>query len=270
MRRRDRRRAAAERAAHAGRRDAGRRPGRLAGRPVRAGHRGRPALPDVPAGRRPGAALPAARRGPARPVRRAGPGAAFLAAYRRFTCIPGAEELFAAARPAGPCAFYPMNDTWTDQPYAPGVVLIGDAAGWNDPIIGQGLSIALRDVRMVSDILGAGPRWSTTVFAPYAAERRERMRRLRVARRRRHRSGGDVQPGRRGPPARLQRGLPPGSGARRAAPGAAARPGQRARRGVRAGQRGADPGHVLSVRSSARAGPGRPCERGRGAAGCAG
>jgi 2-polyprenyl-6-methoxyphenol hydroxylase-like FAD-dependent oxidoreductase len=106
---------------------------------------------------------------------------AFLAAYRRFTCIPGAEELFAAARPAGPCAFYPMNDTWTDQPYAPGVVLIGDAAGWNDPIIGQGLSIALRDARIVGDILGAEDRWSSSVFAPYAAERRERMRRLRVA-----------------------------------------------------------------------------------------
>jgi 2-polyprenyl-6-methoxyphenol hydroxylase-like FAD-dependent oxidoreductase len=107
--------------------------------------------------------------------------AAFLSAYRRFTCIPGADETFDAARPAGPCAFYPMNDTWTDQPYAPGVVLVGDAAGWNDPIIGQGLSIALRDVRLVTDILDAAPRWSTTEFAPYAAERRERMRRLRVA-----------------------------------------------------------------------------------------
>ena len=107
--------------------------------------------------------------------------AAFLSAYRRFTCIPGADEMFAAARPAGPCAFYPMNDTWTDRPYAPGVVLVGDAAGWNDPIIGQGLSIALRDVRLVTDVLDAAQRWPTADFAPYAAERRERMRRLRVA-----------------------------------------------------------------------------------------
>ena len=45
---------------------------------------------------------------------------AFLAAYRGLTCIPGSDELFAAARPAGPCAFYPMNDTWTDEPFAPG------------------------------------------------------------------------------------------------------------------------------------------------------
>ena len=112
----------------------------------------------------------------------AGPGreAAFLDAYR-LRCLPDPEQ-FRAARPAGPCAFYPMNDSWTDGgPCAPGVVLIGDAAGWNDPIIGQGLSIAMRDVRMVADVVRAGPDRSAAAFAPYVAERRERMRRLRVA-----------------------------------------------------------------------------------------
>lgn len=104
--------------------------------------------------------------------------ARFLTAFR-FACIPG-SEMFAAARPVRSCAFYPMNDSWTDQPYAPGVVLIGDAAGWNDPIIGQGLSIAMRDVRVVSDILRGESDWSTTAFASYGAERGERMRRLRV------------------------------------------------------------------------------------------
>jgi 2-polyprenyl-6-methoxyphenol hydroxylase-like FAD-dependent oxidoreductase len=89
--------------------------------------------------------------------------------------------MFRAARPAGPCAFYPMNDTWTDGPCAPGVVLVGDAAGWNDPIIGQGLSIALRDVRMVADVVRAGPDRTVGAFTPYVQERRERMRRLRVA-----------------------------------------------------------------------------------------
>jgi hypothetical protein len=33
------------------------------------------------------------------------------------------------------------------------VVLIGDAAGHNDPIIGQGTSITLRDVRIVQEII---------------------------------------------------------------------------------------------------------------------
>ncbi|MCX2951523.1 FAD-dependent oxidoreductase [Lentzea sp. NEAU-D7] len=102
----------------------------------------------------------------------------FLNAFR-FRCVPG-SEMFAAVRPVRPCAFHPFNDSWTDHPYAPGVVLIGDAAGWNDPIIGQGLSIALRDVRIVTDLLRAGPDWSAAAFAHYGEERTERLRRLRV------------------------------------------------------------------------------------------
>ena len=110
--------------------------------------------------------------------------ATFLEAFTRHR-LPD-PEMFRAARPAGPCAFYPMNDTWIDDaspdgPCAPGVVLIGDAAGWNDPVIGQGLSIAFRDARLVADVVRAGPDRSVAAFSPYAAERRERMRRLRVA-----------------------------------------------------------------------------------------
>ena len=58
-------------------------------------------------------------------------------------------------------------------------MLIGDAAGWNDPIIGLGLSITYRDVRLVSDLLASADDWSDALFTPYADERRERMRRLR-------------------------------------------------------------------------------------------
>lgn len=102
----------------------------------------------------------------------------FLTAFG-FRCIPG-SEMFRAARPVRPLAFHPLNDSWIDQPYGPGVVLVGDAAGWNDPIIGQGLSIALRDVRIVTDLLRDATDWSPAVFAPYGEERRERMRRLRM------------------------------------------------------------------------------------------
>ena len=105
--------------------------------------------------------------------------ARFLDAFR-LHCLPDAG-VFRTAVPAGPCAFYPMNDSWTDGPCAPGVVLIGDAAGWSDPIVGQGLSIALRDVRMVADVVHAGPDRSVAAFASYVAERRERMRRLRIS-----------------------------------------------------------------------------------------
>ncbi len=81
--------------------------------------------------------------------------------------------------PAGPCHGYPNADSWVDEPVAPGVVLVGDAAGHNDPTTGQGLSITMRDLRLVSEILIGGGGWAGGSFAPYVEERRERMRRLR-------------------------------------------------------------------------------------------
>ena len=59
------------------------------------------------------------------------------------------------------------------------MVLVGDAAGHNDPILGQGLSIALRDVRLASEAILAGGR-DQAAFRPYVEERLERMRRLRI------------------------------------------------------------------------------------------
>jgi len=101
----------------------------------------------------------------------------FLAAFR-LRSVPGSEHI-ATAHPAGPCHSYPNEDAWTDPPLAPGVVLVGDAAGHNDPIIGQGLSIALRDVRIMRDLLLEQREWTPATFEPYVTERRERMRRLR-------------------------------------------------------------------------------------------
>jgi 2-polyprenyl-6-methoxyphenol hydroxylase-like FAD-dependent oxidoreductase len=103
----------------------------------------------------------------------------FLEAFN-LSCVPGSEHL-ANAMPAGPCNSYGNEDSWTDVPYVPGVVLIGDAAGHNDPIIGQGLSITYRDVRIVRDLMLENREWSAETFRPYAEERRERMRRLRIA-----------------------------------------------------------------------------------------
>ncbi|MGC1677537.1 MAG: FAD-dependent monooxygenase [Candidatus Binataceae bacterium] len=104
--------------------------------------------------------------------------ARFLETFK-LQCVPASEHL-AGATPAGPCNSYANEDTWTDTPYAPGVVLIGDAAGHNDPIIGQGLSITYRDVRIVRDLMLENQNWSPEIFRPYAEERRERMRRLRL------------------------------------------------------------------------------------------
>jgi 2-polyprenyl-6-methoxyphenol hydroxylase-like FAD-dependent oxidoreductase len=101
----------------------------------------------------------------------------FLASFQ-MDCLPVGDEI-AACEPAGPCAKYPMNDTWVDDVAVSGVVLIGDAAGYNDAIIGEGLSITLRDARSVAEVVD-GSDWSPSAFTPYADERRERMRRLRI------------------------------------------------------------------------------------------
>jgi 2-polyprenyl-6-methoxyphenol hydroxylase-like FAD-dependent oxidoreductase len=101
----------------------------------------------------------------------------FLEAFR-VDAIPDCER-FVDARPAGPCAAYPMFDSWSDAVVHDGVVFAGDAAGFSDPTIGQGLSIALRDARMVRDVLLGGDDWSKEGFTPYVEERAERMRRLR-------------------------------------------------------------------------------------------
>ena len=101
---------------------------------------------------------------------------AFLEAFKT-KCAPDHIRI-AEGRPAGPLFSYFNNDSWTDQPLAQGGVLIGDAAGWNDPIVGQGLSITYRDVRIVSDILKTG---RAPDFTSYGEERAERMRRLRFA-----------------------------------------------------------------------------------------
>jgi 2-polyprenyl-6-methoxyphenol hydroxylase-like FAD-dependent oxidoreductase len=96
-----------------------------------------------------------------------------------LTCLPQAA-MIAASRPIGPFNSFSNEDHWIDDPTAPGVVLAGDAAGHNDPITGQGLSIALRDVRLLSEIILDGKR-EHGAFGPYVEERSERMRRLRIA-----------------------------------------------------------------------------------------
>jgi len=86
----------------------------------------------------------------------------------------------AGGTPLGPCATFGGEDTWVDVPFVEGVVLIGDAAGYNDPLIGQGLSLALRDARVLSEILLGTERWSPESLFPYAEERRKRSQRVRV------------------------------------------------------------------------------------------
>ncbi len=91
--------------------------------------------------------------------------------------LPGGHGL-ANARPIGPCHAYPSQAATLDCLSADGVVLIGDAAGFTDPIVGQGLSVTLRDARVVRDALLANSDWSTACFSAYQGERRELARRI--------------------------------------------------------------------------------------------
>lgn len=72
---------------------------------------------------------------------------------------------------AGPVAFFPNADVWSATLTAPGVVLIGDAAGANDPSAGNGLSLVYRDVRMLRDALRSTGHWDDAIAA--YAERRQ-------------------------------------------------------------------------------------------------
>jgi len=102
---------------------------------------------------------------------------AFLAAFQ-LACCPKSAAI-AGARPAGPLITFLNNETVAETPFTDGALLIGDAAGWTDPLAGCGLSSAYRDARVASEILLASDDWTPAPFAPYAEERNERLRRLR-------------------------------------------------------------------------------------------
>jgi 2-polyprenyl-6-methoxyphenol hydroxylase-like FAD-dependent oxidoreductase len=81
-----------------------------------------------------------------------------------------AEHVYAHAKPFGVLATLDLTDHWVDHPFQNGIALIGDAAGATDPTWGQGLSIALRDVRALVDCLDAESDWARAGDR-YATER---------------------------------------------------------------------------------------------------
>ncbi|MCH7743232.1 MAG: FAD-dependent monooxygenase [Proteobacteria bacterium] len=106
-------------------------------------------------------------------------GAANMLSLFNMACVPNSGAI-ANATPIGPCRSNPSQDAWVDNPWVEGVVLVGDAAGYNDPILGQGLSVTLRDARIVAEILVQKTEWHSDIFLPYGEERKERLRRLRL------------------------------------------------------------------------------------------
>ena len=78
-------------------------------------------------------------------------------------------EVFAKVKIAGPLATFSGADSWVDHPYSNGIALIGDAASASDPTWGQGLSLTLRDVRVLRDALLSDKDWDNAGHA-YAGE----------------------------------------------------------------------------------------------------
>lgn len=89
---------------------------------------------------------------------------AFAAAHMPAGALDHVEQ-------AGPLGFFPNNDSWATQITGDHITLVGDAAGAPDPSWGHGTSLAMRDVRELSDVLLADEDWSAAT-QEYAARRR--------------------------------------------------------------------------------------------------
>jgi 2-polyprenyl-6-methoxyphenol hydroxylase-like FAD-dependent oxidoreductase len=81
--------------------------------------------------------------------------------------VPG--DWLDSLRIEGPLAGFESACWWVDRPYRDGVALIGDAAAAPDPFFGNGLSLSLRDVRVLSQRLLGSPDWDAAARS-YARE----------------------------------------------------------------------------------------------------
>ena len=73
------------------------------------------------------------------------------------------------AKAAGPLASFNGAAYWVPKPYKNGIALIGDAAASSDPVWGEGLSLALQDVQLLTDQLSLDSDWCRAADA-YAQE----------------------------------------------------------------------------------------------------
>jgi len=72
---------------------------------------------------------------------------------------PMFADCYANATSIGPLASFEAGYCWVDHPYRDGVALIGEAAATSDPSFGQGMSLTLRDVRVLRDALLSDSNW---------------------------------------------------------------------------------------------------------------
>jgi 2-polyprenyl-6-methoxyphenol hydroxylase-like FAD-dependent oxidoreductase len=89
------------------------------------------------------------------------------------------EGMMTNARSIGPVAKIRNSDVWSNAIAEMPFVLIGDAAGANDPSVGQGLSLVFRDARELRDLLLDRADWSQSI-AEFARRRRTYFEVLRA------------------------------------------------------------------------------------------
>ena len=82
------------------------------------------------------------------------------------------SEVLSQAKAAGPLATFDGAGAWTEIAFQQGVALIGDAASNSDPTWGQGLSMALRDARVLAQALAEHQDWDVAGNA-YSVERNQ-------------------------------------------------------------------------------------------------
>jgi menaquinone-9 beta-reductase len=90
------------------------------------------------------------------------------------------KEFLSEATLAGPLATFNGADCWVEHPYSNGIVLIGDAAATSDPCWGQGLSLTLRDARVLRDQLLSDGNWDSAGHR-YAGEHDSYYDRIHIA-----------------------------------------------------------------------------------------
>jgi 2-polyprenyl-6-methoxyphenol hydroxylase-like FAD-dependent oxidoreductase len=90
----------------------------------------------------------------------------YLESFKRTGMNP---EFCDGVKTAGPLATFDGAEAWVEHPYRDGVALIGDAAAASDPTWGQGLSLTLRDARVLRDQLLSTEDWHAAGSA-YAQE----------------------------------------------------------------------------------------------------
>ena len=78
-------------------------------------------------------------------------------------------EIFEGVKQVGPLATFSCAHSWVNHPYRDGVALVGDSATSSDPTWGQGLSLTMRDARVLRDHLMRSDDWNVAGHA-YADE----------------------------------------------------------------------------------------------------